>query len=294
MTGGLILLSSYPKSGNTWARAIFEQLRRGPGWKFSINEMRHGYYGFTRRALFDAIAPVNAADLFADEVDDMLPHIFRTLAAESPEQIIVKVHDDARRTKSGEWLYPPDVVSSVIYLVRHPFDVAVSFANHMSLTLPNAVALMQDGEAMSDLTDELALPLPQHLGSWTSNIESWLDNSPYAVTFARYEDLHHNPIVEFTRLASAAGLPATQEDIVRAVAATQFDRLQREEEDSGFRERPPTSSTFFRSGKPKSWEGILDDALRDRLVRDHGPMMERLGYLPDGGAVRMPRRVTAR
>jgi hypothetical protein len=283
--GRIVLVSSYPKSGNTWMRAVLEQLRRGPSWTFSINEMPSGFYGFKRRALFDSISPVNAADLFVDEIENMLPNIFRTVAEEDTYTHIIKVHDDARRTKSGDWLYPPDAVYAVIYLVRHPFDVAVSFAHHMNLGLPDAVALMQDGEIISHLLDELPLPLPQHIGSWTSNIASWLDATHYRVTLARYEDLYADPIAEFGRVTRAAGFSASQDDIVRAVGGTQFERMREEEETSGFRERPPTSSSFFRAGQPRSWEGKLDQDLRVRLVKDHGPMMERLGYLADGGVV---------
>jgi aryl sulfotransferase len=289
---GLVVVASYPKSGNTWTRAVFEHLRRGPGWDFSINGLPTGYYGPARRVLFDMLSPVNAADLYFEEIDDMLPNIFRTMVREDPSMHIVKVHDDARQTKSGEWLYPPDAVASVVYLVRHPFDVAVSFSNHMSIEISEMVELMKGTDAIvRPVRDQLALPLPQHVGSWSSNIESWLDNPNYEVTLARYEDLHFNPIPEFTRLARAAGLPSSQEEVVRAVNGSQFERMRDEEKESGFRERPPTSKTFFRAGKPMSWDGILSEELRNHLVRDHGAMMERLGYLPDGGIARMQRPI---
>jgi len=288
--GRLVLVSSYPKSGNTWMRAVLEQLRRGPGWTFSINEMPSGFYGFKRRALFDSISPVNAADLLVDEIENMLPSIFRTMVEEDAYTHIIKVHDDVRRNASGDWLYPPDAVHAVVYLVRHPFDVAVSFAHHMNLSLPDTVALMQEGEIVSHLVDQLPLSLPQHMGSWSGSIASWLDAAQYRVIFARYEDLYADPVAEFGRVALAAGFSAPQEDIARAVGGTQFERMREEEKTSGFRERPPTSSSFFRAGRPRSWEGKLDQDLRDRLVKDHGPMMERLGYLPDGGVG--PCRVT--
>lgn len=288
MSGRLILVSSFPKSGNTWTRAILEQLRRGPDWEFSINAMPNGFYGFSRRVLFDTLSPVNAADLFIDEIDDRLPIILRELVRLDSYPHIMKVHDDARRTKSGDWLYPPDAVHCVIYLVRHPFDVAVSFANHMGIPLDDAVGLMQDGEIVSHYEDRLSLALPQHVGSWTSNISSWLDPSPYHVALARFEDLHANPIPEFGRLARAAGFDAPHTEITRAVSAAQFDKLRDEETEGGFRERPVTSATFFRAGRPQAWQGILDSRLIDRIVRDHGPTMERLGYLPDGGVAPLP------
>jgi hypothetical protein len=287
MSGRLILVSSYPKSGNTWTRAVLEQLRTGPGWTFSINEMPSGFYGMSRRLLFDALSPVNAGDLFIDEIENMMPHVFRRFVQEDGQIHIMKVHDDARRAKSGDWIYPSDVVHAVLYLVRHPFDVAVSCAHHLGMSLPDTVSLMADGEIVSHFDDKLPVSLPQHVGSWTSNIASWLGPTPYRVVMARYEDMHANPIAEFHRLAAAAGFAPSQDELGRAVASSRFDRMRNEEQTRGFRERPPTSPAFFRVGQPRTWEDKLDPELRDRLVRDHGPMMERLGYLPDGGILPM-------
>jgi hypothetical protein len=288
VSGHLILISSYLKSGNTWARAIFEQLRRGPAWKFSINEMPGGFYGFSQRLLFDSASPVNAADLFADEIDDMFPHVLRHLTQEDPQTHIMKTHDKARRTRGGDWVYPPDAVFGVIYLVRHPFDIAVSCANHLGMSLPDTVAFMGDGKIVHSASRETPLSLPQHVGSWTDNVRSWLSETPHRVALARYEDMHADPVSEFGRLARAAGLFSTQEEINRAVAGSAFERMRLEEAASGFRERPPASPAFFREGKPRTWEGTLDQSLLERLVHDHGAMMERLGYLPSGGVIPLP------
>ena len=289
MKGRIVLVASYPKSGNTWIRAVLEQLRRGPEWTFSINKMPAGFYGFTRRVLFDSISPVNAADLFFDEIENNMPDIYRTMIAEDPSTQIIKVHDDLHRTPNGEWLYPPDAIYSVIYAVRHPYDVAVSFANHMNLPVEEAVRLMQDGDVASHVTDELPLPLPQHVGSWTSNIASWIDNPPHSVTLVRYEDMYERPVEEFSRLADVAGFTVSREEVSRAVGGADFDKLRSEEQTSGFRERPPTSENFFRAGRPRSWtEEKLNKGLRDRIAQDHAPMMERLGYLADGTTVSLP------
>jgi hypothetical protein len=288
MTDKLVLVSSYPKSGNTWVRMVLEQLRREPDWKFSINEMPTGYYGHAHRLLFDALSPVNASDLFTEELHAMLPHVYRSLANSTDTVKVLKVHDACRRVGSGEWLYPEDAVDSVIFLVRHPFDVAVSLAPHLDITIPEAVDFMATGKVSGNAPAGLDLPLPENLASWSENIVSWLDHSPHKVTLTRYEDLHAAPLTHFTRIAKAAGFDPKEEDIARFLEATRFEKLREEEKQSGFRERPKTSTTFFREGKPRSWEGKLDDALRQKLVQDHGAVMARLGYLADGGIVPIP------
>lgn len=280
MSGRFVLLASYPKSGNTWLRIVLEHLRRGVGHPFSINDLEAKYHGIKRRFAFDRLMPVNAADLLPEEIDVQMPDIWRRLSAEIDATTWLKVHDCAYRTRSGEWPYPPDCAADVIYLVRHPFDVAVSMAHHMGTSLERAVGVMAE-EGRASYTS-LAETLPQIFGSWSGNIESWLDNDAYNVTWARYEDLCTDPTAHFLRFAEAAGLRVTRGQVTAAVEAASFQNLQREEDRTGFRERVHPDRRFFREGRVGTWKDVLDDALREQLVRDHGRVMERLGYGADG------------
>jgi aryl sulfotransferase len=277
----LILVAGYPKSGSTWVRFVFQALRRGA---VSLKEMEGDYYGARRRRLFDELAPANAADLLPEEIDNLLPDVFHALSDRPGAPHIVKVHDCAFQTKSGAWLYPPDCVHSVIYLTRHPFDVAVSYAHHLALSAAEAVDHMATDDTVALSARRLRVPLHERLNSWSGNIVSWLDASPYHVVAARYEDLYDNPLMSFMRLAQAAGLPANEADVVRACESARFERLQEEERVRGFSERPRTSSQFFRAGKPLSWEGVLDEASRTKLTEDHRAVMARFGYDGEGRA----------
>ncbi|HEX4078925.1 MAG TPA: sulfotransferase domain-containing protein [Rhizomicrobium sp.] len=290
MSGSLLLIAGYPKSGSTWIRLLFEALTRPLDSSVAINELGNGFYGGWRRTLFDTIAPITSANLLPDEIDLLLPDIFRQLASESAGLILVKVHDLAFRTRAGEWLYPPDHVSSVIYLVRHPFDVAASFAHHLGIDIQTAVAIMNRDHVMAPAGPRMIMPIHERIGSWSANIASWLDETPYPITLTRYEDLRGDPVGSFARVAAAAGFRKDPEFIHRAAQAVNFNRLQAEEQTHGFGERPRSSPKFFRAGKPRSWEGILDPHLRDQIVRDHGAVMERLGYASDGETRPMPGR----
>jgi len=283
MSGGLILVAGYPKSGSTWIRFLFEALARPVNDGVAIDTLGNGFYGGWRRQLFDDISPASAADLLDHEVDGLLPEVFRRLARDEGRPVLVKAHDVAFRTRRGEWLYPPDCVRSAIYLVRHPFDVAVSFAHHLGLTSEAIVRIMNLDHVMAPTGPRLVFPFHERIGSWSANIASWLDEAPYPLTLTRYEDLHADPVDIFARVAAAAGLDRDRDTIRRAVDGVSFGRLQAEEKAHGFGERPRNSPNFFRAGRPRSWEGQLDVSLREQIVRDHGAMMERLGYTADGG-----------
>lgn len=283
MSGHLILIASYPKSGNTWVRLFFENLLRDEGTPVSINDIRNGSYGFERRLLFDSEAPAAAADLLPDEMENLLPGIYAQWAIDASGPVLVKVHDRARRTPAGQWLFPPEHVRAVLYLARHPFDVAVSYAHHLNIPVAQAVGnLCSEDHVIAGVERSLPLPLAECPGSWNSNVGSWLDLKCYPVTLMRYEDLYSNPLEGFTSLAEAAGMGARQDKIALSVAATRFDRLRSEEREHGFRERHLASPAFFRNGRPQSWRGVLDDTLRERLASCCAPAMDRLGYGVDG------------
>jgi aryl sulfotransferase len=287
MSASLVPIASYPKSGNTWIRIFLERLKYGPD--HPINSIDGGLQGMFRRQVFDALVPVNAADLLSDEIEFFLPDVYRRFAAELKGDAFVKVHDTARRNRQGEWLYPTDSVRLVIYVVRHPFDVAVSMAWHFGSTPERAVDFMvrvEPERRISKATDEM----PEDFGSWSSNVVSWLDG-PYAICLVRYEDLLATPMEQFSRIAAAAGLRATTDELSVVVEAARFERLQREEMRTGFVERAKNSARFFRSGRAKCWEGELDQAMRARIVAEHGAVMERLGYTADGDTLPMPVQV---
>jgi hypothetical protein len=283
LSGHLILIASYPKSGNTWVRLFFENLLRDEGTPVSINDIRNGSYGFERRLLFDSDAPAAAADLLPDEMENLLPGIYAQWAIDASGPVLVKVHDRARRTPAGPWLFPPEHVRAVLYLARHPFDVAVSYAHHLNIPVAQAVGnLCSEDHVIAGVEGSLPLPLAERPGSWSSNVDSWLDLKCYPVTLMRYEDLYSNPLEGFTSLAEAAGMGAREDKIALSVAATRFDRLRSEEHAHGFRERRHASSAFFRNGRPQSWRGVLSDTLREHLASCCAPAMDRLGYGADG------------
>lgn len=287
MSRNLVLIASYPRSGNVWARLVLEKLLYGRGQSFSINQLSHGFHGYARRLMFDAIAPVDAADLLPDEIDEFLPMVYRQLNAETLQRLPMKVHDRARKAvRSGEWIFPPDCVQSVMYLVRHPFDVAVSYARFFDITVQAAVELIspaQDGAPAWMDRQPMALQPP--IGSWSGHVKSWTSGAPYNVATFRYEDLYADPQAEFHRLIAASGFTFAEDEIAAAVEESGFETLKAEEREHGFGERPVALSPFFRAGRPQAWrqEGELTEELRERLVRDHGETMRKFGYRPDGG-----------
>jgi aryl sulfotransferase len=283
MTANVVILASYPKSGNTWLRLLLANLLNPGSEPVPINNIDLGRFG-TRRQKFDDYSGWEGSDLSDRELDFFWPDVLIRQAAESPNTLFLKSHTMLYRNPAGEWIYPREIVRAVLHLVRHPFDVAVSFANHCGTSLEEAVdAMLMPGYIAAKQYDRASTSLPQRYGSWAEFNASWLKAAQaYPVTSLRYEDLLLDPNGNFAILARAAGLEFSLEKLAQAIDFTRFDRLQAAEMEAGFQERLKHGGKFFRAGRRGTGREVLNRVLRARIVEACGEIMEALGYQESG------------
>jgi hypothetical protein len=134
-------------------------------------------------------------------------------------------------------------------------------------------------EGMGDAGNTIGFRLiqfPQPLGSWSEHVVSWLDDSGMPIHRVRYEDLLAEPAAELAKVAVFLGM--SPDGAPGAAAATQFENLRAQEEERGFRDLI-YETRFFRQGRVGGWRSALSAAQVERIERDHGEVMARLGYL---------------
>jgi hypothetical protein len=282
----IVWLASYPKSGNTWFRIFLANLLAASTRPVSINTLvAEGLSNASARRPFDDATGVDSEDLTDDEIDALRPDVYRAQARAADELIFRKVHDAWSRLPNGRPMFPPDVTRAVLYFIRNPLDVCVSFAFHRGDDHPaSAVRLMLDPDAAWGASPVHRLDqLRQRLGSWSGHVRSWVDESGLDVRVVRYEDLQTRPFETFMAAARFVGLPHDAAQIRRAVAFSRFDEVRRQEDQDGFAERPDRAVQFFRAGRAGAWRDHLSAAQKAALVDAHGPTMRRFGYLDDAG-----------
>jgi len=274
--GGFYWIASYPKSGNTWIRLLLASLLEG-GAPLDFTAP----IGFA-----SAVAAASDMDLFLDvESSDLLPaeqaelrhDLMQVIASETTEPQFRKVHDSWGHTPRGRPLFPPEVTLGSVYVVRDPRDVAVSWAHHSGLELDEAIAFLGKPGALVAIASKWKNQFEQRLDSWSGHVASWLaaDPAPLLVT---YERLSADPEAVLAEVAAHCSIATSEAALASAVDATRFDRLQREELSKGFELGQKKGQKFFRRGLAGGWRDTLSPAQADRILQDHGPMMERLGY----------------
>ena len=277
---GIVWLASYPKSGNTWVRAVLTAYLRADDAPASINALIARPIASDRDA-FDEALGLESSDMTQDEVLRYRPLFHAVLAEELSSPAFVKTHDAYLRLPCGATLFPESATSGAVYLVRNPLDLAVSYAHHSNVSIDDTVRWMDDPAAAesSHFASGIFALLPELLTSWSGHVASWLDQEEVPLHVARYEDLLADPHAAFGRIVRFAGLEWDAARLARAIDRSAFPRLRAQETESGFREKQPTAPSFFRAGVAGSWRTTLSPRQVRALVDTHGPMMERLGYL---------------
>lgn len=282
----VVWLVSYPKSGNTWLRALLTNYLRSPHARegvgpASINALVGGP-SIIRRDVVDELLGFDSAALTPGELHACLPRVHELLAGELPSPAFVKSHYAYRQLADGTPIFPPAATAGVVCIVRNPLDVAVSYAHHAQTSPDRIIDWMNDPAATSEGRRSRGIHtfLSQPIGTWSGHVSGWLDQRRLAVHLVRYEELLADPEAAFGAVVRFAGLDFDAERLARAVGHSTFARLRDQEAASGFREKQPTAPDFFRAGEAGAWRTSLDRGQVRKLLAVHGPVMERLGYRP--------------
>src|ERR1700726_1048049 len=226
---GIVWIASYPKSGNTWIRAFLHnlvRLRTGEDGEQDINEMaRFSTWDLDKKryAKFLGFEPDNTAH--RSEIAATRHAVHRQIADSIEGLLFIKTHNCLVMDR-GHSTINFDVTAGAIYVVRNPLDVAISYAHHSGVTV--------DAEtAGSDSA------IYEVHGSWSQHVWSWTRNPHRALHVVRYEDLLADPPNAFATIARHLLLSPTRRQLARAIGRSSFARLQAQEREKAFRERPP-------------------------------------------------------
>lgn len=277
---GILWLSSYPKSGNTWLRAYLANLFRNAARPVPINELPNYALGDNFLIHYEQISGRKAEELTHEEIVRLRPKVHEWFARARGDTVFVKTHNACVRA-DGQPLITPSATAGAIYVIRNPMDVAASFANHYQVTVQRAVDLLCDERHILP-----AIPgqVEQVVLSWSGHVRSWTRAPGMRLHVMRYEDMKARPFRTFRALSAFLGLPDEPARIKRAIRFSSFGELARQESTEGFVEaRPDGKARFFRQGQAGGYRKALSEAQVRQLVDAHGEVMTEFGYLTKGG-----------
>jgi hypothetical protein len=281
-------LASYPKSGNTWLRAIVDRIVR-PEHPFDVNalgETAPAFSGLT--AQFIATRGVEATLSTAGEVRRYWAAAQHAICSSSEQEIFLKTHNVAAKFDCG-YFPDPNLTKSVIYIVRDPRDVAISFAHHYGRSLGRAVAALCSSWSFNFEPEQMGRT--ELLTSWGEHVAAWTSLKRFPVLVLRYEDLLANVGAQIRLIAGFLDKQVSEQQVRDVVAATAFEQLRRQEAERGFSEAVRARG-FFRVGKAQQWREVRDQSVFQPLLDRFDRLMRRYGYLDR--VERSPRRADRR
>jgi aryl sulfotransferase len=282
----IVWLASYPKSGNTWFRIFLTNYLRDATEPASINDLDDAPNA-SARAPLDWTLGYECSDLNHEEAERLRPDFYLHVARRSHGPLFFKVHDAYTRLPDGRPLLPPEATHAALYFVRNPLDVCVSFSHHGGHDDHGHTAGLMacSSFCLCDVRQRYDLQVRQRLLSWGEHARSWLDASGIRIKVLRYEDMHFAAEETFGAALRFIGVELAMPRLRKALEFSCFTELRRQEDSHGFKERLPKARTFFRTGQVGRWRESLPTAVVEKVIADHGPMMQRLGYLDAHGAV---------
>ena len=273
-------LASYPKSGNTWFRIFLSNYLSDSDKPVSINEINTGTIASSRVA-FDDLSALPSSELKAEEIDVLRPEIYRRMSLEQEGVSFHKAHDAYLQTLNNEPLFPAEVSAGAIYFVRNPLDVAISFANHLSMSIDDTIDRMNDNDfGLSFSGKKISKQLRQKLLSWSNHYLSWTEQKSISVLVLKYEDMLEKTEESFKKAVKFLNLELDETKLKKAIKYSSFDFVKKQEEKEGFQEKPKKAKSFFNKGKSGNWQDVLTDEQINKIINSHYDVMKKLGYLP--------------
>lgn len=279
----IVWLASYPKSGNTWFRMFLANFFANQSDPLDINKV-HCAPVASARSVVDELLGYDSSYLSDDELKPILPTIFNHVSNNAKETEFFKVHEAYISTGETKRcpIYPKEATKGVLYFIRNPLDVAVSFANHYGVTIDKAIGAMEN-EAYSighKLGKGYRKQAHQALLSWSSHVRSWQNISDIPVHIMRYEDMHSSATETFSKALRHLGIDANQDRVERALKNSSFERLKKQETQNGFKERlSRCSNQFFNRGQVGYWRECLTVEQIERVTASHSEVMKEFGYM---------------
>jgi hypothetical protein len=266
----IIWIASFPKSGNTWARSFLANYFQPPGKRLDINSLRQFTTADVRQDFYDKAHGRPFRGRTIDEWMQVRPKALRLIAASKPGHHFVKTHCQVIRLGDLP-LIPPEVTAGAVYLIRNPFDVALSYARHMGVDADAAIGRMADKTA----TQGGASGIMEFVGRWDDHIRSWTTAPGLTLHLMRYEDMVADSAGAFRDLFRFLGMPVDEAKLRRTLKRTSFESLQKQERETGFRERPPEMKQFFARGTAGGWRQELTPAQVARIRSEFLPTLEK-------------------
>ena len=279
----IVWLASFPKSGNTWVRAMISSLIYSDNGVFNF-EIIKKIQQFPNKKHFEK---------FTDKYQNVQELKKFWVAAQ--EQInldkkikFLKTHHINCKIDEYPFTNKNNTLAT-IYVVRDPRSLVESFSNYYKINKDAAIKSITSKELV---TGAGFIKNKQNnvftiIGSWNDHYNSWTKANANLLIL-RYEDLLIDPLKELNKiivfLKKFIIFNYNDFKTQNIISSTSFENLEKMEKEIGFFEVADIKNNqnkikFFNKGKQNDWRKYLNENEIEYISSKFNYEMKELGYI---------------
>ena len=279
-------IASYPKSGNTWLRALISAYYYSQDGVFNQNILKN-------IGQFPEKKYLTGFDHNQREVGDTARFWIKAQEKinEDKKLRFFKTHNVFGEVNNCKFSNKQNS-AGCIYIVRDPRNVITSIKNHYELDDVKALKWMTNSKKFIydvERVRQYGYSDFQFISSWSTNYKSWKVQKEIPIKIIRYEDLLKETyvvfkdIIEFINNTLRIKEKINKDKLKKSVGSTFFDKLKNDEKNNGFVEAVPSKINkekipFFNLGPDNDWKKILDKDQQIKLNDMFEEDLIELGY----------------
>ena len=273
----IIWIASYPKSGNTWVRSFLSSYIFNQGKEFNFEDLKK-IRSFPSDEEINFLKQKFGNYKFTHMAENW--DFFQKGIIKKNKYTFLKTHNALCNVKGNDFTNLDNTLG-LIYLIRDPRDVLISYSSHLNLDLKTTSKLMTNLNIMEKTPDFFDRTL---LSSWSNHYNSW-KHFPGNKIIIKYEDLIDNPKSTFLTilkfLNKIMDVQINEDLISKTINLVAFKELKKLEKIKGFPENRSLNNNhiFFKEGTKNQWKEKLPKELQFLMIDYFKNEMQENGYI---------------
>ncbi|MBC8294695.1 MAG: sulfotransferase domain-containing protein [Pelagibacterales bacterium] len=278
----IVWIASYPKSGNTWVRAILSSLLYTEDGNFSIQHLKK-IDQYPIRKYFEG---------FVNNYHDIKEVMRYWIVTQDKLNLdnktkFLKTHHALCKVDNFHFTNNDNTLAT-IYIVRDPRNVITSISNYFNFNYDKAKKFMfSSSQGIIGTEKNNKNSISTLIGSWSDHYSTWTKNNKNLL-IVKYENLILNTEGEITKiinfLKKYKKIKINDKKIKNCIKTTSFENLKKMEEIGHFNEidqinNKEKKTKFFNLGKENKWENLLDNKIKIDIEEKFLKEMKELKYI---------------